>query len=234
MGKAPFSPSSEHQATRVPRGHARQLTRPSHAPMATSAHPSETATRTLLDSLEAVDNARDLSEALPSIPPGAQSGHRRCTAMHRSTRRCASRPACQSTQPASIQPGSAGRVFRSANPAAATRSDVLTMRRALGVRQMLDFRSDEERREDAAWSLVRSGRQGRRRGKRGGGGQGRAGQACAARPQSRLRWTTHGPASPAPARPPNQKHPPSHLAFLSCADAEQRHDPHVRLCWRGG
>ena len=233
MGKAPVRPSSEHQATRVPRGHARQRTRPSHAPMATSAHPSETTTRTLLDSLEAVDNVRDLSEALPSIPPGAQSGHRRCTAMRRSTRRCASRPACQSTQPASIQPGSAGRVFRSANPAAATRSDVLTMRRALGVRQMLDFRSDEERREDAAWSLVRR----RAAGEEGGISwveEGRAGQACAARLQSRLRWTTHGPASPAPARPPNQKHPPSHLAFLSCADAEQRHDPHVRLCWRGG
>ena len=50
----------------------------------------------------------------------------------------------------------AGRLFRSGSPAHAELEDVLLLRRELGVRHMLDFRSADEHQEDTAWSLMLS------------------------------------------------------------------------------
>lgn len=49
-----------------------------------------------------------------------------------------------------------GRLFRSGSPAHASLEDVLLLRRELGVRCLLDFRSAEELAEDTAWSLMLS------------------------------------------------------------------------------
>lgn len=48
------------------------------------------------------------------------------------------------------------RLLRSGNPANGSLKDVLLLRRDVGVRQMLDFRSSEEHAEDAGWSLMLS------------------------------------------------------------------------------
>ena len=50
----------------------------------------------------------------------------------------------------------AGRLFRSGSPSQACQADVLLLRRDLGVRQLLDFRSADEHKEDRAWSLMLS------------------------------------------------------------------------------
>lgn len=49
-----------------------------------------------------------------------------------------------------------GRVFRAGNPANGTTNDVRILRQDLDIRQMLDFRSAEEQREDRGWSLMLS------------------------------------------------------------------------------
>lgn len=49
-----------------------------------------------------------------------------------------------------------GRVFRAGNPANGTTSDVSILRQQLNIRQMLDFRSAEEQKEDRGWSLMLS------------------------------------------------------------------------------
>ena len=49
-----------------------------------------------------------------------------------------------------------GRIFRSGNPARATAHDVKILRHLLSIRQMIDFRSAEEQKEDCGWSLMLS------------------------------------------------------------------------------
>jgi protein tyrosine/serine phosphatase len=47
-----------------------------------------------------------------------------------------------------------GRIFRAGSPAQASVHDVLLLRRELRLRQLVDLRSAEERKEDSSWGLV--------------------------------------------------------------------------------
>lgn len=122
---------------------------------AAALHPSPSAQQ--LSQLTHILNARDMAEASRKLKPGMgrRRGRQRC-----------GRPACSQAPLMALlrrlDPLShprlclAGRLFRSGSPAHAELEDVLLLRRELGVRHMLDFRSADEHQEDTAWSLMLS------------------------------------------------------------------------------